>query len=198
MFKDYSLKVFCSFLSTQLEACERIDVIWDRYFKNTLKAKVRKTRVSGVRCRVQHDSKIPGNWQAFLPVDENKEELFEFLATESVNMETNKIVISTKGEYIVTNNDLHGSLFPCTQEEADTRLFLHAKNASANGHSTVLVRSVDTDVFGIAIALYQKLETLREFWVWFGTGKNQRFITIHSIAESLGKTKSLSLPIFIQ
>ena len=74
--------------------------------------------------------------------------------------------------------------------------FCMAKNASANGHSTVLVRSVDTDVVAIAIALYQKLETLREFWVWFSTGKNQRFVPIHSIAESLGKTKSLSLPMF--
>ena len=153
-FKDYSWKVFCPFLSTQLEACERIDIIWDRYFKNTLKAKVRKKRGSGVRRRVHHDSKIPGNWQAFLCVDENKEELFEFLTTELVNMQTNKLVISTKGESIVSNNDLHGSLFPCTQEEADTRIFLHVKNASANGHSTVLVRSVDTDVVVIAIALY--------------------------------------------
>ena len=111
-------------------------------------------------------------------------------------MQTNKVVISTKGESIVSNNDLHGSHFPCTQEEFDTRILLHVKNASANGHSTVLVRSVDTDVVAIAIALYQKLETLREFWVWFSTGKNQHFIPIHSIAESLGKTKSLSLPMF--
>ena len=193
-FKDYSLRVFFPFPLTRLETCERIDIIRDRYFKNTLKAKVRKKRGSGVCRRVQRDSKIPGNWQAFLGLDEKKEELFEFLATELGNMKTNKVVISTKAEIIVSNNDLHGSLFPCTQEEADTRIFFHVKNASANGHSTVLVRSVDTDVVVIAIALYQKLETLREFWVWFGTGKNQRFIPIHAIAESLGKTKSLSLP----
>ena len=111
-------------------------------------------------------------------------------------MQTNRVVISTKGESIVSNNNLHGSLFPCTQEEADTRIFLHVKNASANGHSKVLVRSVDTDAVVIAIAFYQKLETFHEFWVWFGTGKNQRFIPILSIAESLGKTKSLSLPMF--
>ena len=195
-FKDYSLKVFCPFLSTQLEACERIDIISDRYFKNTLKTKARKKRGSGVRRRVPRDSKIPGNWQAFLRVDESKEELFKLLATESVNMKTNKIVISSKGESIVSNNDLHGSLFPCTQEEADTRIFLHVKNASTNGHSTVLFRSIDTEVVVTAIALYQKLETFREFRVWFGTGKNQRFIPRHSIAESLGKTKSLSLPMF--
>ena len=85
-FKDYSLKVFCPFLSTQLEACEKTDIIWDRYFKNTLKAKARKKRGSRVRRRVQHASKIPGNWQAFLRADENKEELFEFLAAESVKM----------------------------------------------------------------------------------------------------------------
>ena len=104
-FKDYSLKVFCPLLSTQLEACERIDIIWDRYFKNTLQAKARKKRGSGVRRRIQHDSKIPGNLQPFLRVDESKEKLFEFLATESVNMQTNKAVISTKGESIISNND---------------------------------------------------------------------------------------------
>ena len=137
-FQDYSLKVVCPFLLTQVEACERNDIIWGRYSKNTLKAKARKKWGSGVRRRVQH---------------ENKEELFEFLATESVNRQTNKTVISTKGESIVSNNDLHDSLFPCTQEEADTRIFLHVKNASANGHSTVLVRSVDTDVQGSKINL---------------------------------------------
>ena len=111
-------------------------------------------------------------------------------------MQTNKVAISTKGESIVSNNDLYGSLFPCTQEEADTRIFLHVKNASGNGHCKVLVRSVNTDVVVIAIALYQKLETLHEFWVWLGTGKNQRFVPIHSVAESLGKTKLLSLQVF--
>ena len=35
-----------------------------------------------------------------------------------------------------------------------------------------------------------------QLWVWFGTGKNQRYIPIHSIAESLGRMKCSSLPLF--
>ena len=112
-FKDYSLNVFFPFVATQLETCERIYIIWDKYFKSTLKAKARRNRGSGVHRRVQHDSKIPCNWQEFLCVDGNKEEFSEFLATELVNIQTNKVINSTKGESILSNNDLHGSPFPC-------------------------------------------------------------------------------------
>ena len=42
----------------------------------------RSKRGKGIRRRVKSDTKIPGNWAAFLRVDENKQELFDFLADQ--------------------------------------------------------------------------------------------------------------------
>jgi hypothetical protein len=36
---------------------------------------------------------------------------------------------------------------PCTHEEADTRMFLHAKHAAIGGSKSINIVSSDTDVF---------------------------------------------------
>ena len=87
------------------------------------------------------------------------------------------------------------TLVPCTQEEADTRIFLCILNASVSGSTRVLVRTVDTDVAVIAVALFTKLN-LTELSSWLGAGNNQGYIPIHSVAENLGSAKSFSLPLF--
>lgn len=43
------------------------------------------------------------------------------------------------------------------QEEADTRMFLHAKNA-AQESTSVIIASEDTDVFILALALHSELD----------------------------------------
>ena len=45
-----------------------------------------------------------------------------------------------------TNN-----LQPCSHEEADTRIFVHVLDAIEQGHSKVMIRTVDTDVVILAI-----------------------------------------------
>ena len=42
-------------------------------------------------------------------------------------------------------------LSPCTHEEADTRLLLHAADCAQHGHKKIMLRTVDTDV----VVLYQ-------------------------------------------
>jgi hypothetical protein len=62
-------------------------------------------------------------------------------------------IISTKGELVLCNNSLEdfSNLSPCKQEEADTRLILHAYDAAKRGFTKVMIRTVDTDVVVIAI-----------------------------------------------
>jgi hypothetical protein len=50
------------------------------YIPESLKADARSKRGKGVRRHVDPSSLIPGNWQAFLRIDDNKTELFSFLA----------------------------------------------------------------------------------------------------------------------
>jgi hypothetical protein len=77
---DYAQYVFLPYILHQMDKVSRVDVIWDAYFHNILKASTRAKRGSGQRRRVSDEALIPGNWQSFLRLDENKTELFEFLA----------------------------------------------------------------------------------------------------------------------
>ena len=93
----------------------------------SLKAVTGSKRGSGVRRCVEPDSTIPGNWQAFVRIDENKTELFSFLATKIATTETRKQVVTTHDLDVLCiniNQQQVSTLTPCTHEEADTRMLL--------------------------------------------------------------------------
>lgn len=87
------------------------------------------------------------------------------------------------------------NLEPCSHEEADTRLILHAYNAAKAGYKIIAIRTVDTDVLVIAISVWQKMPC-DQLWIAFGTGKHFRYIAVHEIANNLGPLKSKALPAF--
>ena len=70
----------------------------------------------------------------------------------------------------------HLSLSPCTHEEADSQLFLHAVHASQHGHSKILIRSSDIDVVAIAVHVAQVLQPGLELWVEIGSGQKLTYI----------------------
>ena len=61
-FADYSNDVFCPYISSQLQEVSRVDIVWDRYFGDSLKAASRAKRGRGKRRRVEASTKIPKNW----------------------------------------------------------------------------------------------------------------------------------------
>ena len=149
------LQVFNPYILHQLKSCNRVDIVWDVYKKDSLKTTARTKRGKGIRRRVLPNSKIPGNWHSFLRVDDNKEELFAFLADGIKLIETEKLVVSTRGESTVSNHENvdKSNMEPCKQEEADTRMFLHVYDGVINsGFKTSIIRNVDTDV--VAIGMY--------------------------------------------
>ena len=157
-FQEYSETVFLPYVANQLRNVERVDVVWDRYLQGSLKDSARSKRGKGICRRVRPDTRIPGDWTAFLRVEENKEELFLYLAEQLTTIETNHgEVVSTKHETVVFNNDRTDAadLSPCTHEEADKRLILHAADAVRRGYTKAMVRTVDTDVVVIAVAKFQ-------------------------------------------
>ncbi len=137
-----------SYIQSQLRKASRVDIVWGEYIPDSPKATRRKKRGKGTRRRVQPNTKIPGNWQAFLRIDENKVELFAFLAQQSIKFHAEGKVISTFGKLVLLNSQAEdiSRLSPCTHEEADTRLLLHAADVAASGYQRVMVRTVDTDV----------------------------------------------------
>lgn len=196
-FNQYAENVFLPYLKSRLKDVMRIDVVWDVYTEDSLKSSTRERRGKGIRRRVTPTTLIPGNWQEFLRVSENKTELFTFLATKtSESLTTEKEVILTCKQNVLScciNRDL-SALSPCTQEEADSRLFLHVADAVAKGYQKVMVRSVDSDVLVLAVYCATFM-TQAELWVEFGVGKNKRFIAAHKISSEIGDERSKALPL---
>ncbi|KAJ8034247.1 hypothetical protein HOLleu_21004 [Holothuria leucospilota] len=71
-FIEYSETVFLPYVQSQLRKANSVDIVWDKYIPNSLKSMTRQKRGKGTRRRVQPETKIPGDWKAFLRIDENK------------------------------------------------------------------------------------------------------------------------------
>jgi len=78
-FDGCSKSAFIPYVTSQLQTLHRLDIIWDVYLPDSRKMETRNRRGKGVRRRVAPQSKIPSNWQEFLWIDENKNELLRFL-----------------------------------------------------------------------------------------------------------------------
>ena len=74
-------------------------------------------------------------------------------------------------------------------------MLLHAANASQSGMGKVMIGIIDTDVVVIALGMFSSLN-LSELWISFGTGKNQRLLSIHSIFYAIGAVKCNGLQFF--
>ena len=128
---------------------------------------------------------IPAKWC-------NKQELFRLLAQCAASIHSGeKQVVSSHGHGVLSTLPFEdvSRLAPCTQEEADTRMFLLVADAVKSGFVRIVVRSVGTDVLVLAVALVQKLQEQTQesiqLWVAFGTGTNLRYLPAHEIASAL-------------
>ena len=83
-FQEYATDIFIPYLTSLLRHVTRLDIVWDEYIKHSLKAGTRSKRGKGIRRRVEPASQVPGNWQAFLRINDNKIELFSFLARKII------------------------------------------------------------------------------------------------------------------
>lgn len=187
-FVEYADTVFVHFLSREFETVSRLDLVWDRYDKDSLKNSAREKRGEGARTRVTATTKIPKGWPNFLRDSSNKEELFRFLNSRALSAQyaSGKQLYVTQGSAILTNTSRNLNDLDCNHEEADTRLMVHVSDAVAEGHTKILLRSVDTDVVVLAVSTIPKLPQLEELWVHIGTGKNHQFVSCHGIAATLG------------
>ena len=166
-----SQQVFLSFLKSQPDIVCRVDIMWDVYIPDSLKFIVRKKRGTGTRRRVQPDNKIPNNWQDLTKINLN------FFIIYHKNQLP---VVCSKDQTIVSTLDKTVLILPRLQdisEEADTRLLLHALDATKHGHKKLIIRTVDSDVLIIVVALCNAIKA-EELWIAFGTGQNLRYLWI--------------------
>ena len=79
-----------------------------------------------------------------------------------------------------------------TQEEADTKIFLHEKHAGKDGHESIIVESSDKDA-EVLVVHFQKAIAGR-MYILAGTSKRSRYVDVRAIAEELDNEICDALP----
>ena len=97
-FAGYAEKSFLPFIEAQLLHAHRVDIVWDEYIENSLKATTRSHRGTGVRRRVTPTNQLPRNWSSFLREDSNKREFFMFLSDCVSSLKVHGQVITMYGQ----------------------------------------------------------------------------------------------------
>ena len=81
-FQDFSNIVFLPYIFGQLQSVRRLDIVWDVYLADSLKAGTKSKQGQGQRRKVLSLAPLPSTWKSFLKNDENKSDLFCFLSKE--------------------------------------------------------------------------------------------------------------------
>ena len=152
-----------------------------------------------MRRKVLPATSVPTTWPLFLRADENKADLFTFLADEissNLVISFGKSVVITRNENDVgINFDEATFITPCSHEEADTRLLLHVADMARAGHERIAIRTVDSNVVILANAMLHHLN-INELWILFGSGKSYRYLPIHLYVAKIGNSKVEALLFF--
>ncbi|XP_066910477.1 multiple epidermal growth factor-like domains protein 10 [Clytia hemisphaerica] len=196
---EYS-KVFAAHVNSYFNDVNRVDVIFDIYLDSSLKEGVRETRGTAPSQIVKGATKI-SKWSKFLKNSSIKQRLFEYIAhylKSQVTPSNTKQLVVTCRDMVMTNpiSIGLGEIFsPCDHEEADTRMILHASNILED-MSSVTLRTVDTDVLVLAVAISNMYPT-KKIWVSFGVGDQKKMFSAHGeIRIQVGPEKAQALPMF--
>ena len=65
-FNDYDHVIFIPYMTRKFESVSRVDLVWDRYWSDSLKAATRAMHVTGIQRRVVGDAAIPRNGKTLL------------------------------------------------------------------------------------------------------------------------------------
>lgn len=180
---------------------KRIDVVFDVYQSTSIKDAERVKR--GASSSLQYKNLVSGHhvqqWRKFLAGSANKTSLIEFL-TEEWKLPKYKDKLQDKTLYItceqrcfmVTGDDWEEvPELESTQEEADTRLLLHAQHAAKQGYKAAIICSEDTDVFIISLAMHSTIDI--SIYQKFGTKNRTRYADVTRIGSSQGQSVCDSL-----
>ena len=113
-----------------------------------------------------------------LSCSQNKETLSTFLAAQLIECTKNSqttYVVTSNGDCMASNS-LPIQNLRSEQEEADTRMRLHAPDATQRGGTSITIQSPDTDVLVLALWVYKRL--CPDTTVIVGTGGKRRSISL--------------------
>ncbi len=178
----------------------RVDFVCDTYPDVSIKNIERNNRASEGSTVVRvlgADQKVPRQFKKFLSVGKNKESLIEFFFQHLKHVERLSNLMGNIELFVShgkmchqfsTNNRDEVQIEECEElysdhEEADTRLLLHAKQASRT-HDHIVIRSPDTDVFILLLGHKPAIPTALYFDT--GTGNQRRILDVGKVHPTLG------------
>ena len=105
-----------------------------------------------------------------------------------------QLVVTWHKHAAVSHKDATYMYLSSEQEEADTKMMLHASGAKSKGATKVAILSSDTDVLVLTIRCCPDLckDTVFET----STGENYRSVPIGPIDDAIGDSKAAALPAF--
>ena len=183
---------------------DRVDIICDLYFDNSLKNQTRHQRGQGTVLMFDENTKFPSDFKDnFLKNNNNKERLNQFLADKFAEIHNNGDITLTvtKGTGILTNDEMLSSdplINYNTAEEADQKLVRHMVQCVKNGVKNVVIRTIDTDVL-ISLLAYRHFAgnfDSSSVYAWLATGKSPTFYDINKLAVHFGEKTCQALPFF--
>ena len=125
-----------------------------------------------------------------------KHELTIYLANKAIEQirrqRERRFIVSFGSECKATHKDV--SHLASNHEEADTKIILHAVDATTDGATEIQIHSPDTDVFVLALRRYPQMCSKVSFVT--GRGTHHKSIMLEPIVQALGEAKTAALPAF--
>ena len=132
---------------------QRVDLIFDQYFKKSLEENICDERGIGSRLLFDETTKLPSKFHSdFLKNSANKDDLSRFLAKKSIEMHTNiqQILVVTYEHSIISSDpgvQFENDIAQCQSEEADQRVIRHVINLKTTSkYKNILACTYHTDV----------------------------------------------------
>ena len=202
-FHEFAL-VFYNQVRTMSKGFFRLDVVFDRYFDNSLKAQTRYGRgIAGTRIsNINDDTVFPKDFlSSFLCNSANKNDLGKYMGSKLISLHveySNSFVLCvTMDDSILSSpNTIEPSTIGSTAEEADQKLVKHVLHCIDENYKKIVVHSIDTDVLVLLIG-YVAHKDVASSEIFFNMMSIDK--TLYNIVENiniLGPAVAKALPFF--
>ncbi|XP_060579912.1 uncharacterized protein LOC132736731 [Ruditapes philippinarum] len=194
-----------------IEGVKSLHLIFDRYDPESLKSQTRLQRgdvSSSATLHIHGQLRLPKNWKAFISIGKNKESLIQYF-TEYIIKHAALHINDAETIYISGNHKCFKVVktsceevpeLNSNQEEADSRIILHAAFAKSKGVRSVAVSSPDTDVLVLLLHHCQTIGIEELFFVTGRTGVHtdtKRYISVHHLYNMLTEEQhNIILPVY--
>ena len=194
----------------------RVDFVSDQYPHDSIKSLERQKRGSSGMLLVTitaAEQRLP-TWKKFMAASPNKVSLISFLINQwkmpryaqLLKGKSLYVTLADKCERLTSTDgttvvaEVVAEL-QSQQEEADTRLFLHAYHAASSGYTAVIVKSPDTDVAVIGAWAASRIPAqlilhtgTAQLILHTGTAQRSRYISLSNVTSSHGSDLCDALP----